>query len=365
MKLTIVGDIFPGDEGLTVGYGIKSLFSDRSFRNLWQSNIRGIIGNSDCVIGNLESPLIDECDVVKSSFYGFPEFADFLKKCGFTALNIANNHILEHGEKGFISTLRHLMETRITIIGNETDNKPHIAILEHDNIKIAIAGFCDKAICHVPYISGTYNRLEESEIVDTVNRMKNIPVDIRAIVLHWGNEYVHFPSLTQRQLAHKLVDMGVNLIIGHHPHCIQPYEEYGGGHIFYSLGNFCFDFLHSNKVKKGLTAQITITKKGIEQVQLIGVDLYDTIYSNQLVKIADNNKFNKYYSKINNKYKTLLSLTDQKYEDIYIKTHKKNRFVARLNMRRWMIFSMFSARICKRKMLIKNIWNFMKNKCIN
>lgn len=359
MKLTIVGDIFPGDEDFTLGYGIKSLFSNNEVRFLWQKNIQSIIGDSECVIGNLEGPLIKPTDAAKSSFWGHIQFADFLKKCGFTVLNIANNHILEHGKKGFESTLHCLENSEITAIGKEKDN---IALIEKAGIKIAITGFCDKSICSIPHVEGTYNEFEESKVFETVSLMKNMQADIYAVVFHWGNEYIDFPSVKQRQLAHQLVDVGVDLIIGSHSHCIQPYEKYGKGHIFYSLGNFCFDFLQSNMVKNGMAATLTITKKGIEEVKLIGIDLYDTIYSNLLLKITNPIIFNNYYTSIDKKYRELQFFRDDKYEEIYTKILKKNKQREKLNMRKWIVSAILKAPLLYKRMLLKNIWMYYHNK---
>lgn len=359
MRLTIVGDIFPGDEEITIGYGIKSLFQSRKFRLLWQSNIREILGETDCVIGNLESPLLDEDKSVKVSFHGIPEFADFLKTCGFNVLNIANNHILEQGKGGFLDTLHCLKKSGITAVGMTDDNDaPDITTYEHDGIRIVIAGFCDESICSIPYMAGTYNKLDEERIVKAVNKIKDIPADVRTVILHWGNEYIHFPSLQQRHLAYKLIDMGVDLIIGHHPHCIQPYEKYNQGHIFYSLGNFCFDYLQSDRVKIGMVAKITLTHSGIERIELNGVDLYDTVYSNQLVRASLPDKFNSFYTKIANKYRLLQSLDDEQYEKVYIQTLKSNRLTERINMRKWILWSMLRASLPRKYMLFKNLWNF-------
>ena len=75
------------------------------------------------------------------------------------------------------------------------------------------------------------------------------------VSLHWGVEYQHQPQESQRQLAHQLIDAGADVIIGHHPHCIQGVEVYRGGLIAYSLGNFVFDQFQSADTKSGLMLQ--------------------------------------------------------------------------------------------------------------
>ena len=80
--------------------------------------------------------------------------------------------------------------------------------------------------------------------------------------LHWGDEFIDWPSAQQITFAHELIDAGVGLIIGHHPHVLQAIEEYHDGIIAYSLGNFLFD-LWPEKTKKTLILNIRINKKGV------------------------------------------------------------------------------------------------------
>lgn len=361
MILTIVGDIFPADEEFTLGYGIKSSFQITDIQQLWKWNIREALGKTDCVMGNLESPLLEEED--KSSFYGVPEFAAFLKECGFSMLNIANNHMLEHGAEGFHSTRNWLKNCRIATVGAVgKDGTPEINIFEQEGIRIVTAGFCDPSICSIPYVKGTYNELDEKRILDTIGKMKDITADIRMIVLHWGNEYIHFPSLPQRRLAYKLVDKGVDLIVGHHSHCIQPYEKYREGHIFYSLGNFCFDYLQSDRVKMGLAAKLTITRKKIEKVELKGIQLYDTLYSDKLVGPSDAELFKGIYHKIDTDYRSLQGLNAKQYEQVYIQQLQRNRQTERINMRKWLLTGLLCAPFAHKRLLLKNIWNFYHTK---
>jgi poly-gamma-glutamate capsule biosynthesis protein CapA/YwtB (metallophosphatase superfamily) len=91
--------------------------------------------------------------------------------------------------------------------------------------------------------------------------MQSNNADIKILSFHWGNEYIHHPSLGQRNLAYKCIEAGADIIVGHHPHVIQPYEKYKEGHIFYSLGNFCFDNLQSKQTRTGMIASYIGTSK--------------------------------------------------------------------------------------------------------
>ena len=88
MKITLVGDIFPADEFLSVGFGIRSQF-EATKGERWKDNIQGITQDSDIVIGNLESPLMEPSLATgKPDLYGSPEFARFLRECGIGVLNV-------------------------------------------------------------------------------------------------------------------------------------------------------------------------------------------------------------------------------------------------------------------------------------
>jgi poly-gamma-glutamate synthesis protein (capsule biosynthesis protein) len=88
--------------------------------------------------------------------------------------------------------------------------------------------------------------------------------------MHWGNEYVDRPSPDQIRLAHKIIDSGANMILGHHPHVLQGVEKYHNGVIAYSLGNFIFD-MWQDKMKKSMILQCILSKQGVCNVEVIPV----------------------------------------------------------------------------------------------
>ena len=96
--------------------------------------------------------------------------------------------------------------------------------------------------------------------------------------MHWGEEYVSYPSPEQQQMAHAFVDAGANAVIGHHPHVMQGYEEYHGGYIFYSLGNFNFFVDHPYAKKliettKAYCVGFDINDVGNLQYQIIPINI--------------------------------------------------------------------------------------------
>jgi len=251
--ITLLGDIFPGELDFTQNYGIRTQF--KKHKGIpWRKEIKKIVSDDDIVLGNLESPLVHEADAIKKTFFGDPEFVCFLRECGINVVNIANNHILEQGNEGFRSTIQALNNAELGIIGQSIDSKSKIFYIDVKGLKIAIAGFSNVDL-HIIQNDNHFAVLNEDNVINTIESMEEHMVDLKILSFHWGNEYIHVPSIDQRKMAYKFIDNGADIIVGHHPHVIQPYEKYKHGHIFYSLGNFIFDYIHSRMVSFGLIVE--------------------------------------------------------------------------------------------------------------
>ncbi|MCK9452753.1 MAG: CapA family protein [Bacteroidales bacterium] len=253
--LSFVGDIFPGNLPYTIGFGVQSEFEKHLGEN-WSKALSDLFNASDLVFGNFEAPLIEDTILRNfKPFCGHPEFVKLLKESGFKVVNIANNHMLQYGEKNFDSTIGIINDTEIKVIGNLIEGKPNIEVLEVNGLKIAMVGFND---IHDHVNNGKYAELS-LEIIDQT--ITSIHADIKIVSLHWGSEYMSVPSREQIEIAHKIIESGANLIIGHHPHVIQPVEKYKNGLICYSLGNFIFDMHWSKSTREGLIVDVIVDVK--------------------------------------------------------------------------------------------------------
>ncbi len=217
----------------------------------------------DVLFANLEGPISD-VGVDLRNLYSFrmdPEALDAIKDAGFDVLSVANNHMGDWGRSAFEDTLVRLREAEILAVGggeNELDASV-VKIIQRKNLDIGFVGFSDvgpKNLAAGPHVSGILLASEES-IKEVVPRAKD-SVDILVASFHFGNEYQHLPSSRQRTLAHLAIDMGADIVIGHHPHVPQPVELYHGGVIAYSLGNFIFDQNFSNETMQGVLLEVPI-----------------------------------------------------------------------------------------------------------
>ena len=358
-KLTFIGDIFPGDEIFTVGFGIKSKSTlDRVHQ--WAGNISNTIGKADYIVGNLESPLIDKLFAKNNTFFGSTLFANVLKESGVNVLSIANNHILEHGTEGFEQTVRLLKDKGIKTIGQNENGAPSILTIKHGDITICLSGFCDEKVCNIEN-PRCYASLVENDILETLEKMKANHADIIIFVFHWGNEYIQMPSLEQKALAHKLIDKGANLIIGHHPHVIQPYEKYHGGHIVYSLGNFCFDDVQSEHFGRGMAVKIYVEGKAIQDITFTGISVQDMAYGDDLVRPMPDKSFKQYFADINNEYQKVYNLSDENYQKLYDARLQKLHSRERVQMRKDIIKKALDPFHRHKVQFLKNIINFITN----
>jgi poly-gamma-glutamate synthesis protein (capsule biosynthesis protein) len=284
MTLTIyaVGDIMLGEHPLRYNFGVGKIIKDKGINYLFKE-IKNIFKDGDIVFGNLEAPISNYTDkkgFEANFFRANPNIIEGLKNANFNVLSVANNHIMEHGEKAFLSTVNTLRENNITPVGvkNRKD------IFDFRGLKIAFLGY---SFIEDFIDNSQYNKIssEEKVLSDIKNLRKQ--VDLILISLHWGYEYVPFPSPEQIEIGRKLIDYGVDLILGHHAHVIQGLEMYRGKLIVYGLGNFIFDQMtYIKTTQKSIIAKIVVDADKSINVDIIPI-IWD--YNENCPAIANKN----------------------------------------------------------------------------
>lgn len=161
------------------------------------------------------------------TFQTTPERLQQASESGVTIFNVANNHSFDYYEEGLNNTLFYIRENGKGIIGSEAS--PFL-IVESDKLKVGIIAYQNDS---QPGILS----IQEENVFSDISELKH-KADKIIVCLHWGDEYVDYPSPYQQKLAHRIIDAGADLIIGNHPHVMQGIEYYHRGIICYSLGNF-------------------------------------------------------------------------------------------------------------------------------
>ena len=252
-------------------------FSEK-FKDGWQradlldAGITDFLESAHVVVGNVESPLTQEGKQTQNylSHASAPEAGEYLERHNIRVWSLANNHIMDCGQQGFKDTLENAKANGCRVIGAGTDvdaaSEP--AVVEDGNVRVALFSIAnnwsDVAVRNDRPGALTWNDIDVlkrriEEIRDTVNWV--------VLVAHGGDEYskVPFPYIRDQYL--RFLDLGVDIVVAHHPHVVENYERVDGKAIFYSLGNFIFDTDNQRRFRN--------TDTGI----LLGIDFSEDRYS--------------------------------------------------------------------------------------
>ncbi|MCL5784178.1 MAG: CapA family protein [Patescibacteria group bacterium] len=222
--------------------------------------------NSDITFANLESPLIANCPVTQEGmiFCGDLKNIDGLKFAGVNVVSLANNHAGNHGLEGINNTINVLKNAGILVTGV---NGP--VFKDVRGIKFAFLGY-NNIGAPEQGLSWAYPDQIQAEIKSAKSQ-----ADVVVVTFHWGTEYKSQPDPKQIELGHLAIDAGADLVIGNHPHWIQPIEIYHDKLITYAHGNFVFDQMWSQKTREGVVGRYTFYGKKLVDVQYLPVQIDD------------------------------------------------------------------------------------------
>lgn len=244
IHLAAIGDVLIHD---TVYEDAKTANNQYNFDPMF-AGVKDLLAEADITVANQES-MAGGTELGLSSYPCFNsphEIIDTLVKSGVDIVTIANNHTLDRGEKGILSATNYYHKINLPYVGsyqNEADKvKPRI--LSRNGIKLGFLAYT-YGTNGIPVPKGKdylVNLIDEEKIHADIENIKPL-VDVVVVSMHWGNEYQRIPTDAQKNLAVKLANDGADLIIGHHPHVLQPMEwiETNDGRksfVAYSLGNF-------------------------------------------------------------------------------------------------------------------------------
>lgn len=221
-------------------------------------NIADFLRHADLTITNLEGPLIKDCPIILDgfTFCGQSSNVKGLAFAGIDAANLANNHTTNYGIDGLFQTKKNLEENNIAYFG--TDNQ--ITYITIKNKKIALVGFIELGNNWEGLNNATFENVRDLNL----EARKNADIVINAF--HWGVEYTYLPSENQILLAHTAIDSGADIILGNHPHWIQPIEIYKYKYIIYAQGNTIFDQDWSRETREGVFYKFKYEDGSFEKV---------------------------------------------------------------------------------------------------
>ena len=227
LTVSVVGDCTLGtDENFDYSTSLNTYFENYGKEYFFQ-NVKSIFEADDLTIANNEGTFTDSYDREDKTFaFKAPaSFAGIYSCSSVEAVNTANNHSHDYGEQSFQDTMDALDAEGIIHFGYD-----ETAVMDIKGVKVGLVGIYE-----------LNDHLErEQQLKDNIAKVKEDGAELIIVIFHWGNEKETVPDSNQTTLGHLAIDLGADLVCGHHPHVLQGIEEYKGKNIVYSLGNFCF-----------------------------------------------------------------------------------------------------------------------------
>ena len=237
MRIIIGADFVPSEFN-------QEQFTNADTKALVGEELEKILADADYRIFNLETPLADvdtpmpkagpPLRALTSSINGY-------KALGVDMLAIANNHVLDHGYEGFLSTVKTIDDAGIARVGGGFSQKEasEPKIFELGGKKIGVYACCEHEFSWARDYGFGANGFDALDSLDEIAAAKGL-CDYLIVLYHGGKEHYRYPSPRLRKVCRKIAQKGADLVLCQHTHCIGTAEDYNGARIVYGQGNFVF-----------------------------------------------------------------------------------------------------------------------------
>ena len=239
LSLVFVGDFMGHLDQIKAAYNSKNNTYDY---NECFKYVKPILSDADITIGNIEVTL-----GIKP-YSGYPQFsspesyASAIKNAGVDVLMTANNHSCDKRKKGVEKTIHVLDSLKIshtgTFINKNAKSLKSPLILTKNGIKLAFLNYTYGTNGILPTYPNIVNYLDKDIIAKDVEKAKLLNPDEIIVYVHWGNQYENLPSKKQKEWLAYFKSLGIKIVIGSHPHVLQPMILENNNLVVYSLGNF-------------------------------------------------------------------------------------------------------------------------------
>lgn len=246
------------------GYNFKPMFME----------IKPYIQSFDLAFINQET-ILGGTELGLSSYPRFNsphELGDAIVDAGFNLISLANNHTLDRGEKAIESSINYWNKQNVIYSGSEIEDKSHVKYFTINEIEFAFVAYTygTNGIYHPEDKMYLANLYQKDQVKFDIKQAKESS-DVVIVSMHWGNEYELYPSEPQLEQANYLNSLGVDIIIGHHPHVIQPVDVIVNNDnrtfVMYSLGNFLSDQVGVDRLI-GMAVSVNIIKTVNDKVDI-------------------------------------------------------------------------------------------------
>lgn len=261
--------------------------------------VRDIVSNYDVAYYNQETPFAGGQADGYPTFSTPSEFGDAMLKAGFNMVSLATNHTMDKGENGVLNFYNYFKDKDGVVyngIADSEESRNNFIIGEKNNITYTMLSYTTSTN-GIPVPSGKdylVNVYDAEQVKQDIEAVRD-KVDILIVAMHWGVEYASEPNSSQIEIANYLADLGVDIIIGCHPHVLQPITMIDDTVVMYSLGNFISNQYGTGDYNKlvGLMATLDITKtvtpEGEVSIEIdnLGGELIFTKYNGDPIATAN------------------------------------------------------------------------------
>lgn len=249
------------------------------------TGVQAVLEDADILVGNLECAITGSGQPQDKAFNfaAPPESARSLSLAGFDVLSLANNHAMDFGAPALLNTIETLAQAGVAAVGagrNALDARSPV-VLERNGLRLAFLAYADVPVEKGGFDTRTWIATStqpgiawaDLEQIKTDVAAAKQAADLVIVLLHSGfeiNSYIPPISTDQRAEAQAAIDAGASLVIGAHSHVLQRIEEYHGGLIAFSLGNFVFDG-YQGIVNATIILQVELSAAGVESYTWVPV----------------------------------------------------------------------------------------------
>lgn len=240
--------------------------------------IASVTAGADLAFANLETT-ISRRGATHGCGFCFrsdPRVVAGLTLAGFDVLSVANNHIGDYGPDAFVDTLAVLASESIAPVGGGVDltvaRTPVVRLVGDTRVAfLAYTNLLPQSSCATDTQPGALCYDAQGMAQDIA--AARVVADVVVVSFHTGTEYEHQPNTTQQHIYQEAIDDGADLVVGTHPHVVQPLVRYGRGWIAYSLGNFVFDQNFSYDTTHAMALDVTVQGSHIVSVASESIEI--------------------------------------------------------------------------------------------
>lgn len=271
--------VFTGD--VLMARNIEQLINRRGEAYPFIS-MTSIFAGAPTIIGNFESAILKNhipTPAYVTTFSTDAKLIPLLTEAGFTHMSLANNHSFDYGAETFFNTVATLEGANLTSFGNPQNSSSSLSTtFTSGDYTIGVIA-----------LNEVFTNIVWDEVGTQLAQLST-ESDYQIAYIHWGEEYILKHNFKQEETAKKLIDLGIDAVVGHHPHVTQDIQIYNERPIFYSLGNFLFDQYFSVDVQQGLVLRFTLSSTSAHY-ELIPISSEGTPSQPHLMPEADSTLF--------------------------------------------------------------------------